>query len=170
MLVKNFLGKKQCEEIAKIMEEDYDERTTKRDPQITDSNTKAFRRKFPVLHYRLIDRVSKIFGKELIPTNDYSRVYAKGAILDSHFDAGHCEYSLTLNIKNEPYDKIWPFYVADPLKNRTVEYLMEPGDAVFYYGMAQRHWREELEFDKCYQVFLHYVDKNGSYAHLGQRY
>ena len=44
---------------------------------------------------------------------------------------------------------------------------MTPGDAVFYIGPLQLHWREELTYDKCYQTFLHWVDLNGTNADLG---
>jgi Rps23 Pro-64 3,4-dihydroxylase Tpa1-like proline 4-hydroxylase len=39
---------------------------------------------------------------------------------------------------------------------------MQPGDAILYLGCEADHWRDPIPGSKCVQVFLHYVDSNGS--------
>ena len=166
MLIKNFIDQDTCDQLAQTLEKSkYEDYRT--DPQITNKTTKAYSQVFKGFHFSLTEKVSKVFNKTLIPTNDYNRIYTKGSVLTRHRDARHCEYSLTVNLRNIPESERWPFYaVTNP---GIQEYLMGPGDAVFYYGVLQKHWREELLYDKCYQMFLHYVDINGSNAYLGNK-
>jgi len=167
MLIKNFIDQNKCNQLIQILEKS-EYRTRDIDPQITNETTRAYLAALWKFNFSMTERVSEVFKKELIPSGDYSRMYTKGSELKPHDDANHCEYSLTINLLNIPESKRWPFYV----KTDSViaeEYLMGPGDAVFYYGILQKHWREELVYDKCYQTFLHYVDVNGSNAHLGYK-
>jgi hypothetical protein len=164
MLIKNFIDQNTCNHFVQILAKskylNYE-----KDNQITNETTKGYYKALQKFHLSQTERVSEIFKKELIPTNDYSRIYTKGSTLVEHTDDGKCEYSLTVNLLNTPEYERWPFYTET--NNIIQKYIMGPGDAVFYYGIAQKHWREELLYDKCYQMFLHYVDKNGSNAHLG---
>ena len=164
MLITNFINLDTCNQMADTLEKtkgiDYT-----RDIQITNETTLAYYKKFQHWHFELTERVSNIFNKTLIPTNDYSRIYTKGAFLEPHHDDPHCEYSVTLNLRNIPESNSWSFFHRG--LNGTVEYKMTPGDAVFYIGPLQLHWREELTYDKCYQTFLHWVDLNGTNADLG---
>ena len=159
---KSFLDADTCNFIADKMDNidptDDDIRITK------SKTTKAFNNQFIEIHYKLTDKLNKISGKSLLPTKNYSRIYTKGAQLVLHRDKNHCEFSMTVNLKNEPADEIWPFYTFDDRKHT---YLMEPGDAVYYAGPHIEHWRSELEYEKCYQIFFHWVDANGSNSELG---
>ena len=166
MLIKNFIDLDTCNQLAQILEKS-NYMTHEVDDQMTNKTTRGYYKVLRNFHFSLTERVSEIFKKKLIPTNDYSRIYTKGAELLSHHDGGHCEYSLTVNLLNVPESERWPFYAVT--NTGIQEYLMGPGDAVFYYGVLQKHWREELLYDKCYQMFLHYVDINGSNAHLGNK-
>ncbi len=176
MLLENFIDQKTCDEIADI----YDATTPMfvgktlssqllmRDHQITNDTTEAYSKVLQKIHYSLTDKVSGVFKKTLIPTRDYGRIYTKGAELHRHVDAGHCEYSVTINILNMPESGRWPFYVTDH-KNITKKYVMNRGAAVLYYGPNWEHWRKPLPYDKCYQSFLHFVDINGTNAHYGNK-
>ena len=42
--------------------------------------------------------------------------------------------------------------------------LLAPGDALLYRGCDCFHWREAFQGTRLAQVFLHYVDRNGSHA------
>ena len=179
-MMKKVIPPEICEEIAIQMDKEKALgnriRTHKVDNQITNAETVAMTKIFKDIHFKYTEIAENYFQKTLIPTNDYSRIYTKGAQLIPHTDGAHCEYSMTLNIKNDPQENIWPFNVVvyrkdQDAKPRTdkAEFMMEQGDGVFYYGPDQIHWRDELKFDKCYQLFLHWVDAAGSYSHLGNK-
>lgn len=171
MIYKNFLDSRICDTAAKAMADakiiGTDHRmvqTTKTDKQVTNDTTVSFSLFHNRIHKYLLDKVCKVFEKDLLPTYNYSRIYTKGCQLDVHTDRPACEYSVTINFKNNPTDKSWPFYAQSVNKDSFVEYNMSPGDAVFYLGLEQEHYREPLEFDECYQAFFHFVDKNGVHA------
>ena len=42
--------------------------------------------------------------------------------------------------------------------------ITNPGDAAVYEGGMYDHWREEYTGEKCMQIFLHYVRKNGNFT------
>ena len=42
--------------------------------------------------------------------------------------------------------------------------ILELGDVCFYEGTKMNHWREPFEGNECYQLFIHYVRKNGKYS------
>lgn len=125
--------------------------------------------------------VEEVFGEELYPTYTYSRMYYKGCALKKHNDRPSCEVSVTLNIFG---DKDWPiwFWKLKSLNGKIDEsvkpssIITNPGDAAVYEGGMYDHWREEYTGEKCMQIFLHYVRKNGNFNrfkldgrdHLGQ--
>ena len=173
MLLENFIDQKTCDEIVNILDARNPNYVGKPkrdgdDTQITNNTTEAYAKSLVQIHYSLTDEVSKVFKKTLIPTKDYSRIYTKDAKLHKHIDADHCEYSLTINIRNVPESGRWPFYVTDH-KGATKKFIMGPGDAVAYYGPFWPHWRTALPYNKCYQTFMHFVDINGTNAHLGNK-
>jgi len=104
---------------------------------------------------KLTPQISNIVQKELYPTYSYSRIYYTGATMPLHTDRNACEYSMSLCVGGES----WPlcFQDRDPV-------LLGIGDAVLYPGIELTHWREEYKGTGCTQVFLHWVDANGSYA------
>ena len=180
-LFKNAISSDICEMIAARM--DYEDKRDVRarrivdDIQITNEETVAFVNLFDSVHFDLTPAAEKFFKRKLIPTTNYCRIYAKGAELLPHDDSNHCECSMTVNIKNSPEEDIWPFYIIVHNKDNNGKYtrrhkakfMMKQGDGVFYFGPDQVHWRDELEFDKCYQLFLHWVDENGKHAHIGRK-
>lgn len=102
----------------------------------------------------LIEKESNL---KLFQTYAYWRYYVYGAKLDKHTDRPACEVSVTTCIKK--YDN-WPIVIEGK------SFELEEGDAVLYTGCNQKHWRPKIyEGEGMAQVFLHYVDKNGPYAH-----
>lgn len=118
------------------------------------------------LHWDLLedmtDEVSEVFGRELAPTYDYSRIYIPGNDLKRHRDRPSCECSVTLNLRN--IGSPWGFFWEDG------SFVMEPGDLVAYRGCEVEHWREANPSSYVYQVFLHYVDVNGPNAGHANEY
>jgi hypothetical protein len=106
----------------------------------------------------LLPKIESAAGMKLLPTYTYFRVYKPGDILPKHTDRpGACEFSISLCLRKK--GKIWPIFIT----NTAV--MLEEGDAVLYKGCEVTHWREPYtEGMKQAQVFLHYVDANGSYT------
>jgi hypothetical protein len=106
-------------------------------------------------------RIEELSGLALHPTYSYFRIYKHGDVLKRHSDRPACEISVTLNIGQAPAEP-WPIYIechAGPYAA-----LMSAGDAMLYRGRDCAHWRDAYPGDKLVQVFLHYVDRAGSYA------
>ena len=98
--------------------------------------------------------VEKESNLKLFPTYAYWRYYIFGGKLNKHYDRPSCEVSVSVCIKK--YDN-WPIVVEGN------SFELEEGDAVLYDGCAQQHWRPgKYKGEGMAQVFLHYVDKNGS--------
>ena len=105
--------------------------------------------------------IEEAFGVKLLPTYNYSRIYYYGAELKKHKDRSACEYSVTVNLKQE--GGIWPIWMQiDNNKEEFIELI--PGDSAIYKGCDVLHWREENEIGKCHQIFFHYVEENGPLA------
>ena len=106
-------------------------------------------------------KLSDITGKRLIETYSYWRAYYKGGILEKHRDRPSCEYSATICVKKG--NKNWPIYFEN-LEGKEVEIEMQPGDLLVYKGDILTHWRDPYDGDRHVQIFVHYVDLDGSYA------
>ena len=122
--------------------------------------------------WMLHPKIEQITGLSLYPTYSFYRVYNPGDSLRKHKDRQECEISATLclgrNYITEIPDYNWSMYVRDSSGN-TVQPLCEPGDMVVYRGIEVEHWREPFDAKEGsyqVQVFLHYVNANGSLADL----
>jgi len=94
---------------------------------------------------------------KLFPTYTYWRYYVFGATLYEHTDRPSCEISVTACIKK--YDN-WPLII----EKETIE--LEEGDALLYAGCDHKHGRPgTYKGEGMAQVFFHYVNKDGPYAH-----
>jgi hypothetical protein len=93
----------------------------------------------------------------LCPTYSYFRVYRRGDVLHRHTDRPACEASVTLNLGG---DQIWPIWIE--VAGRPREIRLQPGDALIYRGVQLPHWRETFRGETAVQVFLHYVEREGS--------
>ncbi len=116
---------------------------------------------FDGLLEHLRPRVEKRSGLSLHPTYSYFRFYKRGDVLRRHRDRPACEISVTLNLGQAPADP-WPIYVERD--SGPYAALLAPGDALLYRGCDCFHWREAFQGTRLAQVFLHYVDRNGSHA------
>ena len=101
--------------------------------------------------------VEKESDLKLFPTYAYWRYYVYGGTLAKHKDRPSCEVSVTACIKK--YDD-WPIVVENHF------FELKEGDSILYAGCDQEHWRPgTYKGEGMAQVFLHYVDKKGSFAH-----
>ena len=124
---------------------------------------------------KVLPKMKKETGLDLIPTYTYARAYKKGDCLHRHKDRPSCEISTTINLGGDP----WPIFidgtgadnVIDERKNIVkpnapagTRVDLDVGDMLIYRGCELEHWREPFEGDSCGQVFLHYNDINGPYG------
>ena len=115
---------------------------------------------FEALSLQLQPLIETVTGKQLYPTYTYARIYLNGAEMKEHTDRPSCEYSITLNISNDP--EPWEIWFEDLDKNR-FPINLEPGDLIVYKGDVLSHWRLPYDGKRQTQAFLHYVNKNGNY-------
>jgi hypothetical protein len=119
----------------------------------------------PVMEHvllRLLPQVEVLSGRLLYPTYAYGRVYKHGDVLAPHVDRPACEISVTLNLGQQPNEP-WPIWVEGA--GGPVQVKLMPGDGLMYRGIDCAHWRNAYEGEQLAQVFFHYVDQNGPYAH-----
>ena len=126
---------------------------------------------------KVLPKMQRETGLQLIPTYSYARLYKKGDILHRHKDRPSCEISTTIHLGGNS----WPIFIdgtgADSILsgNETTtivkpnapegtKVLLEVGDMLVYSGCELEHWREPFEGDVCGQVFLHYNHVNGPFA------
>ena len=101
-------------------------------------------------------KIEKDYGKELVPTYSFWRMYTYNSDLFPHIDRASCEISATVMFGSDGTK--WPFFVDGN------KFDLEPGDAVLYLGTKLKHWRETFLGDWHAQGFLHYVDQEGPHA------
>jgi len=106
-----------------------------------------------LLHYFLYD-MKEHTGVDLEPTYSYLRVYKKGDVLHRHTDREACEYSVSITLKREHDDEIWPLCLET---DQIYKVLLDEGDGLIYKGIENPHWRDKFEGQRLAQVFLHYV-------------
>jgi hypothetical protein len=127
------------------------------DNDFTSSKVFQYHNIFNSFQLHILPEVERAFGKELVPTYNFSRIYYKGSFLKKHSDRPACECSITINLYQE--GGTWPIWMEDD--NGASKLNLNPGDAAWYKGCEVEHWREENRKGICYQTFMHYVDKNG---------
>lgn len=103
--------------------------------------------------------LEKVIDEELLPCYTYGRIYLKDAFLSPHIDRKACEISATLSLGGESNSN-WPIYLADDVP---VKVELNPGDILIYKGNEIIHWRDTFLGCVQYQVFFHWVRKNGEF-------
>jgi hypothetical protein len=120
--------------------------------------------------------MSRLVGRELLPTYDLFRVYRAGDVCRVHSDREACEHSLSLTLDYSD-GKAWDLQVGKrPLAGRQkhltddfegeehASIAMQPGDAVLYRGIHRRHGRTEPNPNRwSAHLFLHWVERDGPY-------
>jgi hypothetical protein len=120
--------------------------------------------------------MSRLVGRELLPTYDFFRVYRAGDVCRVHSDREACEHSLSLTLDYSD-GQVWPLEIGSvPLPGRQ-KYLTEdfedetyasvamaPGDALLYRGIHRRHGRMTPNPNRwSAHLFLHWVEAEGEY-------
>lgn len=132
----------------------------------------------PMLNFLwgLTPRMAEVAGCELLPTYCYFRLYQKDDICRVHSDRYACEHSLSLTLgyaDGVPWALSVAHQACEPGGRVNEDFeahdfgsiAMRPGDAVAYQGVHRRHGRLEPNPNRwSTHLFLHWVDRAGSYA------
>jgi len=155
-LIKNFFTKKELNVLQKYCYNKVDQNT---DYEIDYQSFSPAWYSDPLMNAILdtkLPLVEKKSNLKLFPTYAYWRYYVFGGTLKKHIDRPACEISVTACIKK--YDN-WPIVVEK------TSFELEEGDALLYAGYDQKHGRPGIyKGEGMAQVFLHYVNQNGSYT------
>ena len=113
-----------------------------------------------------LEKAREIFDSPtLLPTYScYVRYKGARANLVQHRDSNACTYTLDLCLTANAE---WPLVVEDK------EYLLNPNDALCFYGEDQLHWRTpfpDREHTVIDMLFLHYVEPSHWYITKGASY
>tara|TARA_Y100001951_G_scaffold82570_1_gene71083 strand:- start:187 stop:708 length:522 start_codon:yes stop_codon:yes gene_type:complete len=106
------------------------------------------------LLFYLLPDAKENFGLDIMPTYSYLRVYKNGDELKKHTDRDACEYSISITLRRNTEDNVWPLFLET---DKVYSAILEEGDGLFYKGIENAHWREKFEGERLAQVFLHYV-------------
>ena len=125
--------------------------------------------------WSLTPTISRLVGRELLPTYNYFRIYREGDICRVHSDRPSCEHSVSLTLDYSD-DEIWDLQVANdrtpraqPLaedfgSDRHASVGMKVGDGVLYQGVHHRHGRITPNPNRwSAHLFLHFVERGGPY-------
>lgn len=164
--LKNVLDEQSCKNLTEYLKNLVKNKKTYNDPQCPKSEAIHGAEQFDLLLETLTPYFEEKLGLKLYPTYSYARLYTEqGEELKIHRDRPACEISATITLGFD--GNVWSIYMGDD-ENKTVNVNkidMELGDAVIYRGCDKYHWRESYVEGKWQaQVFLHYVDQNGSNA------
>tara|TARA_B100000965_G_scaffold400993_1_gene423910 strand:- start:4793 stop:5353 length:561 start_codon:yes stop_codon:yes gene_type:complete len=121
--------------------------------------------RYEILYYKVKREIEKITGKRLHRTYYYERLYKQNNVLTKHVDRPACEVSVSLHLSSSIKTPWSIFFEQDVVK----EYKADVGDAILYNGIDTPHWRQPLicsDKDYYHQIFFHFVDADGEYAHF----
>jgi hypothetical protein len=164
IIIPNFISRNDALRLGKEFAEYCDENDVPGDTQSANSPSKYDYISFLELLCEKTPQISAILDETVLPTYAYARVYKNGSVLESHTDRDACEISLTVHLRG---DTSWPIFIETPTKEeRSV--ILNPGDAMLYFGCTSNHWRDMYFGEEYVQVFLHYVRSRGdkSYAYF----
>lgn len=113
----------------------------------------------------IIDRAKILFGDHIKPTYAVWGLY-RGfkAALPKHIDDNACTY--TMDVCLSQIQK-WPIYVEDK------EYILEPNQALCYYGEDQYHWRNQFPDpakNEVEMIFFHFAEPDHWFFTKGPKY
>ena len=113
------------------------------------------------MHKRLQKPLSHLYGKELVPTYCFTRLYMPGALLAMHQDRPSCEISFTYQHLGEPWTmQILPEN-AEGEEIAGLNFEVSPGCLLYYRGCDEPHQRTQPAPSVILQSFFHFVEKDG---------
>lgn len=106
--------------------------------------------------------IEKVWGiDDMVPSYAYSREYFKGSELLVHRDREACQYSITITMCKRGKGNSYLWFSEEEDKHNAIPVDLDEGDAIIFNGgtnyRGKWHWRDPLELDSLFQLFLHYV-------------
>lgn len=135
---------------------------------------------FNDLHQAFLPLACEAAGEELEPSYNFLSLYTSRGVCAPHMDAPSAKYTLDLCIdQSDP----WPIHISqvvpwpedwdDPGDDwaerirsspdlEFQSYVLEPGQAIFFAGSSQWHYRDVYQTADdgiCHLIFLHFIPK-----------
>lgn len=113
---------------------------------------------------RLAHQSTETFAKYVLgdvkTSYSFTSAYEAGTVLPRHTDRPQCVYNASIVLASDPTvadTKRWPLMIET--KGAVRAAALDVGDAVFYSGVRDQHWRDELPADinGLLGAFFHYV-------------
>lgn len=132
------------------------------------------------IHNQLTQLIRKVIAHNAKPSYTYFGGYVGGSKLVPHTDREQCQFTLSLNIEQYPYNKTWllsldkvPLFDREKIEKRPNNVKTEDesqiadadlyaGDGLIFMGRQLIHFRRgDLPNDQwTNQIFLHYVEED----------
>lgn len=161
VVLSDALSKEECENLTAYMFKLFDDGKLTKDKQCPLSDSVYGDPVFDELLQRFAKPLGEQLGKTLIPTYTYARIYRTGEVLKRHKDRPACEISATMTLGFDAKNP-WKIFF-DEEKELGVD--LNVGEMAVYAGCDILHWRPAFKGKWQVQVFFHYVDADGPYAH-----
>ena len=137
------------------------------------------------IHNHLTQLVRKITAHNAKPSYTYFGGYVAGADLKPHTDRAQCEFTISMNVEQFPYNRTWmlsldknPLFDKDAGTSNRANNVqtnnekdianadLYAGDALLFMGRHLIHFRRGLlpEGEWTSQIFMHFVQDNFSGA------
>lgn len=114
------------------------------------------------VHLALGKLVKKVTGQDRIPSFSFIARYQSGFVLARHTDRPQRVWNMSLHLDAEPEtesESAWPLYMESNATATAVR--LAPGDAVFYSGTKNPHWRDAQSQGHWSTIcFCHFVPAN----------
>jgi PKHD-type hydroxylase len=155
------LSKEECNNLVAYMFDLHRQGKLVKDEQCPLSDSVYGDPVFDDLLQKFAEPLGKQLGRKLIPTYTYCRIYRRGEVLKKHKDRPACEISATMTLG---YDakSVWTIFFDE---DKEIPVQLEVGEMAAYKGCDILHWRPAFKGEWQVQVFFHYVDADGPYAH-----
>lgn len=116
---------------------------------------------FLMMNHFYCEKVSKLVGKDLVPTCAFSRLYMHKDKMKPYSERTACEYTVAITLE---YDKQYSSVMIDKYNGDHVTLTPQLCDAIIYKGIELEQYKNEFEGKYYIECLLHYVDKNGEYS------
>lgn len=139
---------------------------------------------FTAFQATLVDRVSEWAGEPLEPSYNFLSLYTRMGVCAPHLDSPSAKWTLDLCINQSD---AWPIYlsqvvpwpetgrrmsenwIAEIKQDKSLEFspaILSPGDAIFFSGSSQWHYRDALPQDGqkhfCDLLFMHFIPRGAA--------
>jgi hypothetical protein len=160
LVIPNFLPQDRAKNLSEEFKEYSKLNPKSGDPQVPNAYAAYNYISFLELLCEKTYDISKSIGETVLPTYSYARIYGNQCDLKPHIDRESCEVSLTVHLDG---DEPWHIWIETPSGDEK-GVLLNPGDAMVYFGTMSRHWRNPYQGNYYTQLFLHYVRSRGKYV------